>query len=105
MSWPNRVLLALVIAAAIALLPNQESVEPQDLSRVLNERDALQERVEDLRAEISILEAEVGALHPDPRDPRSAQRVERELARIDREDLNLVQPGEVVFEVVSEERR
>ncbi|EDM76865.1 short chain dehydrogenase [Plesiocystis pacifica SIR-1] len=99
MTWLNRILLALFITAAIAFLPSYEHLGAEDLARVRAERDALVEGNEDLRAEIRLLEAEVDALHRNPEDPSSSGRVDRELARIAREDLNMILPGELVFEV------
>ncbi|NVB36946.1 septum formation initiator family protein [Pseudenhygromyxa sp. WMMC2535] len=99
MSWLNRILLALFITAAIAFLPSYEHLGAEDLARVRAERDALVEGNQTLAREIRLLEAEIEALHVDPEDPRSNERVDRELARIAREDLNMIMPGELVFEV------
>lgn len=99
MTWLNRILLALFITAAIAFLPSYEHLGAEDLARVRDERDALTAGNEALREEIRLLEAEVDALRPDPTNPRSGERVDRELARIAREDLNMIKPGELVFEV------
>ena len=91
MQWLNRILVAVLIAAAIAYGPGQLEVAAgsDDLSRVEDEREALQTTNAELREEIRLLRAEVRALAVDP----------SEVARIAREDLNLVAPGEVVFEV------
>jgi cell division protein FtsB len=99
MTWLNRILLALLITAALALLPNYEQLGSEDLARVQGERDALLDGNQSLREQIRLLEAEVDSLHRDPDDPRSGERVDRELARIAREDLNMIKPGELVFEV------
>ena len=99
MTWLNRILLALFITAALAFLPSYEHLGAEDLARVRAERDALEVSNAELRDEIRLLEAEVDALHHDPEDPRSNARVERELARIAREDLNMIRPGEFVFEL------
>ncbi|MCA9686266.1 MAG: septum formation initiator family protein [Myxococcales bacterium] len=99
MTWLNRILLALFITAAIAFLPSYEHMGSEDLDRVRAERDALREGNEALAREIDLLQAEVEALHVDPDDPGSKDRVDRELARIAREDLNMIMPGELVFEV------
>jgi cell division protein FtsB len=99
MTWLNRILLALFITAAIAFLPSYEHLGSEDLSRVRAEREALEEGNEALRRQIELLEAEVHALHRDPEDPRARDRVDRELARIAREDLNMIKPGELVFEL------
>jgi cell division protein FtsB len=102
-SWPNRILFVLMIVGGLVLLPHREGVEPDDLARITAERDELREKVARIRTEIGRLQGEVDALHHDPDDPlRSEARVQRELARIAREDLNLIRPGEVVFEVVHE---
>lgn len=91
MHWLNRILLATLVAAGIAYGPEQFELATRsdDLSRVRTERNALAEGNERLREDIRLLRAEVQALKHDP----------REVARIAREDLNLVAPGEVVFEV------
>ncbi len=99
MTWLNRILLALLITAALALLPSYEQLGSEDLTRVRAERDALVESNRSLQEQIRLLEAEVDSLHRDPDDPRSGERVDRELARIAREDLNMIKPGELVFEV------
>ena len=99
MTWLNRILLALFITAAIAFLPSYEHLGAEDLARVRAERDALLSSNADLREDIRLLEAEVEALHRDPKDPGSSERVDRELARIAREDLNMIKPGELVFEL------
>lgn len=99
MTWLNRILLALFITAALAFLPNYEHLGAEDLSRVRAERDALTDGNAALRDEIRLLEAEVDALHREPDDPQSHERVDRELARIAREDLNMIKPGELVFEL------
>jgi cell division protein FtsB len=91
MHWLNRILLASLVAAGIAFGPEQFELATRsdDLSRVRSERDALVEANTHLREQLRLLRAEVHALAHDP----------HEVARIAREDLNLVAPGEVVFEV------
>jgi cell division protein FtsB len=91
MRWLNRILLASLVAAGIAYGPEQFELATRsdDLGRVRAERDALIERNARLRDDIRLLSAQIRALENDP----------REVARIAREDLNLVAPGEVVFEV------
>jgi cell division protein FtsB len=86
MTWLNRILLALFITAALAFLPNYEHLGAEDLSRVRAERDDLGDSNTALREQIRLLEAEVDAL-------------QRDLARIAREDLNMIMPGELVFEL------
>jgi cell division protein FtsB len=105
MTWLNRILLALLIAAGIALLPHYDTSGGEDLERVVGEREALTLSNAELRREIALLGAEVRALHADPKDRGSGERAERELARIAREDLNLVKPGEMVFEIVPAQER
>lgn len=99
MTWLNRILLALLITGGLAFLPNYEQLGSEDLARVRAERDALAEGNRALRDEIRLIEAEVDSLQPNPDDPRSADRIDHELARIAREDLNMIEPGELVFEV------
>lgn len=91
MHWVNRILLAGLVAALLAFGPEQLELaaESDDLARVTAERDGLVGGNTALREDIRLLEAEVDALKADP----------AEVARIAREDLNLVMPGEVVFEV------
>jgi cell division protein FtsB len=91
MHWLNRILLAVLIAAAIAWGPEQFELAAagNDLERVQAEAAQLREGNRALREEIRMLQAEVRALSRDP----------AEVARIARQDLNLVMPGEVVFEV------
>lgn len=91
MVWVNRLLLVLLLVFAVAYLPQRinTSASADDLARVEGEHAALQQRNERLRGEIAALQAEVAALKRDP----------AEVARIAREDLNLIRPGEVVFEV------
>ncbi len=99
MTWLNRILLALLITGALAFLPNYEQLGSEDLSRVRAERDALDESNRVLRDEIRLIEAEVDALQPNVDEPGSTDRIDHELARIAREDLNMIEPGELVFEV------
>lgn len=91
MVWINRLLLVLLVVFAVAYLPQRlaTGASADDLTRVEGEHAALQQRNERLRGEIAALKAEVAALKRDP----------AEVARIAREDLNLVRPGELVFEV------
>ncbi len=91
MHWLNRILLALLVAGVIAVAPQQfeTASHNDDLTRVSEEKAALIEANTALRADIDLLRAEVSALKGD----------RGEVARIAREDLNLVMPGEVVFEV------
>lgn len=96
MTWPNRILLAALIAGVIAFFPRHEAVEPEDLGRVSAERDELAEKVETLRSGLASIEAEVRALH---RPASASDSGANELARIARNDLKLVKPGEVVFEI------
>jgi hypothetical protein len=95
-TWPNRILLAALIAGAVAFFPQRDAIEPEDLGRVTAERDELQVKVEELRAELALMVAEVRALHR-PADANDSGATE--LARIARDDLKLVKPGEVVFEI------
>ena len=95
-TWPNRILLAALIAAAVAFLPQRDNIEPEDLARVNSEREQLRVKVERLRREVAGLHAEVRALHRPLAGPGAD---EGELARIARSDLNLIKPGEVVFEI------
>lgn len=101
MKWLNRILVALVLAGAVAWLPRQlaQVRAGEDLARVERERDELVAGNAELRAEIELLEAEVTALHGDPDDPERGTAVTREIERIAREDLNMIRPGEFVFEI------
>jgi cell division protein FtsB len=91
MRWVNRILLAVIAAGLIAYWPERLdfAASSEDLQRVERERDELLEGNAALREEIGRMQAEIHALKHDP----------REVARIAREDLNLVRAGEVVFEV------
>ena len=91
MHWMNRLLLAGLVAGLVAWGPSQleRAAGTDELDRVESERIELEEGNRELREEIRALSAEVRALKTDP----------GEVARIAREDLNLVGPGEVVFEV------
>lgn len=91
MVWVNRLLLALLLVFAVAYLPQRltTGASADDLARVEREHAALKQRNAGLREEIAGLQAEVAALKRDP----------AEVARIAREDLNLIRPGELVFEV------
>ncbi|MBX7082876.1 MAG: septum formation initiator family protein [Nannocystaceae bacterium] len=91
MHWVNRILLAGLVAALVAWGPKQLELAAgtDELDRVERERDELAGANAALRDEIGALQAEVRALKTDP----------AEVARIAREDLNLVGVGEVVFEV------
>ncbi|MCR9165869.1 MAG: FtsB family cell division protein [Nannocystaceae bacterium] len=91
MHWLNRILLAVLVAGVIAVAPRQfkAASDNDDLTRVLEEKAALIETNAALQSDIELLRAEVSALKGD----------RAEVARIAREDLNLVMPGEVVFEV------
>lgn len=99
MTWLNRILLALLVTGALAFLPSYEQLMAgsEDLARVRAERDSLADSNQQLREEIRLIEAEVAALQPRGED--HAGELDRELARIAREDLNMIAPGEVVFEV------
>lgn len=91
MHWVNRILLAALVAGILALWPERMELwaSSEDLERVMRERNALMSGNDALREEIGRMQAEIHALKHDP----------REVARIAREDLNLVRAGEVVFEV------
>ncbi len=91
MHWVNRILVALLIAGVVAYWPErlELAADSEDLERVRRERASLQQTNDELRDEIRLIGAEIRALQNDP----------REVARIAREDLNLVRPGEFVFEV------
>ncbi len=91
MHWMNRLLLAGLVAALVAWGPSQleRAAGTDELDRVLGEKLQLEAGNDALRSEIRALSAEVRALKTDP----------GEVARIAREDLNLVVPGEIVFEV------
>ncbi len=91
MHWANRILIATTVAALVAWGPTQleRAAQSDELERVRRERDVIAESNRVLRGEITALSAEVRALKTDP----------DEVARIAREDLNLIAPGEVVFEV------
>lgn len=91
MQWVNRILLAALLAFAIAYLPQHiaSGGGDEDLSRVEREHAGLRRSNDRLRGEIAALQAEIAALKRDP----------AEVARIAREDLNLIRPGEVVFEI------
>lgn len=91
MQWFNRILLAVLVAGLVAFVPEQLQLAAQtdDLARIRKERSALVEANAALKDDIRRLRAEVRALSNDP----------SEVARIAREDLNLVAPGEIVFEV------
>ncbi|MCA9654864.1 MAG: septum formation initiator family protein [Myxococcales bacterium] len=91
MHWVNRILLAALVAGVIAFWPERLELTggSADLERVGREREELQAANAALREEIRLMRAEIQALKHDP----------REVARIAREDLNLVRPGEAVFEV------
>lgn len=91
MHWVNRILLAVLVAGILAYWPErlELAASSDDLERVGRERDELEAGNDVLREEIRLMQAEIHALKHDP----------REVARIAREDLNLVRAGEVVFEV------
>ncbi|MGB1700494.1 MAG: FtsB family cell division protein [Nannocystaceae bacterium] len=102
MTWLNRLLLAGLLAGLVAYAPSElEAIHaPDDLERVTEERDELREGNARLREELRLLEAEVGALHSDVDASGSREVMRREIERIAREDLNMVRPGEIVFEFV-----
>jgi cell division protein FtsB len=91
MHWISRIGLAALLASAIALCPQQiyRSAGADDLVRLEREHAELTRQNQRVRVEIQLLRDEVNALRRDP----------EEVARIAREDLNLVRPGEFVFEV------
>jgi len=84
-------LLSALLAGAVAFLPQHiyAGSGGDDLARVVREEDQLKQENAELVREIELLRAEVNALKRDP----------AEVARIAREDLNLIYPDEVVFEV------
>jgi len=91
MHWMNRILLAGLVAAVVAWGPGhlERAAASDELERIEAEKLELETGNTALREEIRALQAEVRALKTDP----------GEIARIAREDLNLVVPGEIVFEV------
>ncbi len=91
MQWLNRILLSALLAGAVAFVPQHiyAGSGGDDLVRVRREEDQLRQKNLELAQEIALLRAEVAALKRDP----------AEVARIAREDLNLIYPDEVVFEV------
>jgi cell division protein FtsB len=91
MHWINRTLLAALVICAVAYVPRRlyEEAAADDTARVQRERDGLVDANDALREEIRLLRAEIEAFKQD----------RREVERIAREDLNLVGPEEVVFEV------
>ena len=91
MAWVNRILVAALLAGTIAYLPRgiEYGSASDDLSRVRAEREALRATNARMGEALRLLQAEVDALKRDP----------RELERIAREDLNLIRPEEVVFEL------
>lgn len=91
MHWLNRLLIAGLVIGVVAYGPRSLSLAStsNDLERVQRERNALVAKNVIIEAEIRRLRAEARALQNDP----------QEIARIAREDLNLVMPGEVVFDV------
>jgi cell division protein FtsB len=91
MHWLNRLLLVALVVGLAVWGPEQLELArgTDDLARVSAERDELAAGNATLHEEIRQLRAEVRALKTDP----------HEIARIAREDLNLVAPGEVVFDV------
>ena len=103
MTWLNRLLIAGLLAGLVAVAPTElEAIRaPGDLERVTTERDELRAGNVRLREELRLLEAEVGALHSDTEGPGNREVVRREIERIAREDLNMVRPGEIVFEFVA----
>jgi len=92
MHWMNRILIALMVSAAVAYLPRSlvDATAADDLVRIEREREELVAANAALREQIELIRAEVEALGRD-RD---------EIARIAREDLNLAGPDEIVFELV-----
>ena len=103
MTWLNRLLLAGLLVRLLAYAPTElEAIRaPGDLERVTSERDQLRVGNVRLREELRLLEAEVGALHADTSEPGDGDVMRREIERIAREDLNMVRPGEIVFEFVT----
>ena len=91
MHWVNRILVALIAAGILAYWPERFdlAVQSEDLERIRRERAALADKNDEIREDIRLMEAEIRALKSDP----------AEIARIAREELNLIRPGEVVFEV------
>lgn len=91
MHWGSRILLAAMVAALVAWGPHtlERAASGNELERVEGERASLIESNRVLGSEIDGLEDEVRALSDDP----------QEVARIARGELNLVAPGEMVFEV------
>ncbi|MCB9754039.1 MAG: septum formation initiator family protein [Myxococcales bacterium] len=90
-AWLQRITLAALLGSAIAFLPQQldHGARSPNLERVRDEQAQLERENAALRDDIAHLRSEIAALKHDP----------RELERIAREDLNLVHPAEVVFEV------
>lgn len=107
MSWTNRILLAVFIAAALAYFPAGEADRREHSFRGARDRDELRAQNEALSREIRALQAEVDAL-------RGANgvdvligavgAVDRDgLARVARQDLNMIRSDEYVFELVEED--
>lgn len=93
-------LIALLAVAAVAWLPRhlEGGDDAVDLARVERERLELSAGNTALREAVELLEAEVAALHVSSSDPEAYAKAAAEIQRIAREDLNLIRPGEVVFE-------
>ena len=107
MSWSNRIILAVFLAAAIAYFPTRERESRGDVSRAVRERAELSAQNDELEREIRGLEAEVEALRGagDDGAPVGVAGLKREeLARIARQDLNMIRTDEYVFEIVDDPR-
>ena len=103
MSWTNRILLALILAGAAAYWPREDIAIENDIDRARREELArLREDNQKLRQEIDEIEAEISAVSESIDSSLAAQDKDRELARIARDDLNMIRPGEVVFEFQSQ---
>jgi cell division protein FtsB len=101
MRWAFRIAAATAVVAVLVWFPGTfgSFAFSEDLSRVEAEAEALAQGNEALAAQIVELESEIRALH-DAGEPGLGNTLAlREVERIAREDLNLIRPGEVVFEV------
>jgi cell division protein FtsB len=106
MRWAIRIAAAAAVVAVLVWFPGTfgSFAFSEDLSRVEAEAKALEKGNEALEVQIVELESEIRALH-DAGDAGFANTLAlREVERIAREDLNLIRPGEVVFEVHGVER-
>jgi cell division protein FtsB len=99
MTWTNRLIVVLLGGFGLWAFVRWGHYLSADVVAREQEREQLIERNREIRADINRLENEIAALKPREGDEKWNELVDREIARIARDELHMTRPGEVVFEI------